>query len=402
MRRTGPTEPHRLAGPTRPEPAHEPLHAAGARCCAPGTTWRASDPQLVGEGWPAPHGQLAGDGTADRSAASGRARGHGWRLVGRGLVTGGFLLCGWLATSAGHAYASQITAPAAPHVLLTGIPANALLAGSDAAQAGPSPVAQRPASTLLALPSFPGSAGVGAGNQASAAQRAVSPVQVATSAVQAAAKPATSAVQAAAKPATGALSAAPGQVVSLASGLEASATGGQVTSVAKILDEPASAVLQVPATAVTGAQAAVFAGRPGASPASVRSLTPVSAVARRPAARAARLTSLGRRLAGYPTVAAESLVGNDPSKGAGARHSGAAVRHPSEPRRRLPAERVDSAATTQTDPTSSSGGPGAAQLAAQAPPTVGTRNPAGRLVRIRASRWPVGRLGANDPAVTPD
>ena len=154
MRSAGPAGPNRPAGPLRPEPADQPLHAAGARCCAPGAAWLAPQAQLASPGWPAFNGQLAGHGTAGRSAAPRRARGHGWRMAGRGLVTGGFLLCGWLVTGAGHAYAAQITAPAAPHTVLT---------------AGHAPAVQRPASTPLAPPSFPGRAGVGAGNHDQAA-----------------------------------------------------------------------------------------------------------------------------------------------------------------------------------------------------------------------------------------
>jgi len=89
VRRIGPTEPHRLLGPTGSEPAAEPLHPAGVRCCTPSVAWRAPDPQLTGHG------------TVGCSAASGpvRTRGEDWRIAGRGLVVGAFLLCGWLMTS---------------------------------------------------------------------------------------------------------------------------------------------------------------------------------------------------------------------------------------------------------------------------------------------------------------
>ena len=154
MRRTGPIEPKRLAGPTRQEQADQPLRTAGARCCAPGVAWQPSRPQLTGHG-------TAGLQAASDCAPGAGAGGHGWRMVGRGLITGGFLLCGWLVTGAGHAYAAQITAPPAPHQILT----------------GQFPVAPRPASAPLALPSFPGSAGAGAGNQDPAVRNA-SPVSL--------------------------------------------------------------------------------------------------------------------------------------------------------------------------------------------------------------------------------
>jgi hypothetical protein len=89
------------------------------------------------------------------------------------------MLCGWLAASTGHVYAAQITAPSAPHGHQAGILTGVTAAGHEAAQSVLRPAVhlagvQHPASTLLAVPSFSGAAGVGAGNQglAAAAQAA--------------------------------------------------------------------------------------------------------------------------------------------------------------------------------------------------------------------------------------
>jgi hypothetical protein len=94
--------------------------------------------------------------------------------------------------------------------------------------------------------------------------------------------------------------------------------------------------------------------------------------------------------------------------------SQAGVRHPRPPgaplansdhrksRGPLQGVRLGLTAGTQTDPTSSGGGPGAAQVAVQVPPSAGTWQPAGQLVRGRVLTWPAGRVGVDDPAVSPD
>lgn len=172
MRRNGPTEPVRLTGPTGTELAGWPPHAAGARCCAPGAAPPAPDgrPASPGRPEPAPSGQLAGHGTAGPVAACGHARAVGRRMAGRGLLTGGLVPCGWLVTAGGHAYASQVTASLAPHQVLPGpvpggLPLAALVPGG-LPLAAPVPGSRHPAPTLLAMPGFPGRAGVGAGHHA--------------------------------------------------------------------------------------------------------------------------------------------------------------------------------------------------------------------------------------------
>jgi hypothetical protein len=181
VRRTRAMEPTRLHGPSRPEPAEQPLPAAGARCCAPGAVWGASGPELTAGGrLDAPEGRGTGHGTAGRPSTSRRAH---WRTAGRGLVTGGLILCGWLAASTGHAYAAQVTTLPASHGQPHGRQADIVTSVTAASQAAASrllrPVVhltgararqwlalRHPASALLAVPGF---AGAGAGNQNRAA-----------------------------------------------------------------------------------------------------------------------------------------------------------------------------------------------------------------------------------------
>ncbi len=422
VRSTGPTGPNRLAGPDRPEPAYRPLHAAGARCCAPGAAWLAPDAQLAGPGGPALQGQQAGHGTAGRFAAPDcapdrRARGHGWRMAGRGLITGGFLLCGWLVTGAGHAYAAQITAPAAPHGILTGIGTGAPLAGPDAAR-----VLQRPASTPLAVPSFPSRAGVGAGNHSAPGLAGASASAVsAASGLAGPGAPAVSSVSGLAAatvsgPAAPAVSSVPGPAASLAPGPAGAGAGqagaaagqvissltGQVTAVGKMLGAPAMATL--PQTAVVGSPPAVQTVGTGAI--RPRTMTPGPAGPGRTAAAAAGLAPASDGLASG-TRAAHPLA-----RGRGSRSAGTRARRHAHHRGSLPAGQQPPGAATSADPASpgsassgsapSGGGAGTGQPAAQAPPGAGAWSPSVRLVRIRPSRWPAGFLRVDDPAVSPD
>jgi hypothetical protein len=424
VRRTGPNEPKRLTGLTRHEQADQPLRTAGARCCAPGAAWQPSCPGLAGDGRLASRGQLAGHGTAGRPAASGRAAHggcaaysgagrHGWRMVGRGLITGGFLLCGWLVTGAGHAYAAQITAPPAPHLIL----------------AGQSPAAARPASAPLALPSFPGSAGAGAGSHDPAAAR-VSPAGLPSASAPtvdapagtapvtmtapgsaptpapgpAGTAPAAAAAPAGSKPAPVAVPAGPGGSLtsggaSLLSGPGALGAPGQVTSVGPLRPtSPVQVPQPVPQTGRIQTLPMITAVPPGGRQA--RTPGHASGGAHRRAAHAARPAAVSRGLAVFPAAAAPLTTTR--------RHGGRdrardALRHRARPHRSLPGSRLISGAAAQTDPTSTSaGGAGAPQLAAHAPPGTATPARAVGLIRIRTSRRPALRPRAEDPAVSPD
>ncbi|HEY3954408.1 MAG TPA: hypothetical protein VGM53_13610 [Streptosporangiaceae bacterium] len=263
MRRNGLTEPDRLMGPTRPGPAEQPPHAAGARCCASGVPWIAPKSWSAAQDRPASSQQQAGHGTAGR-CSSGRTRGHGWRIAGRSLVTGGFLLCGWLVTSAGHAAAAETATPAAPHDLVTAAsPAvgsgtiRPVLASTASLPGRPSPGSQRPASTLLALPSFPGQAGVGAGNQIvhSVGRRLTRPAAIVTPTgwlTHAVTTAATPAVRTAAAPVS-AVASQPGRPPTPA-----------VTPAPPAAARPAPANATAPPASVSSAPAAIpLAARPG-------------------------------------------------------------------------------------------------------------------------------------------
>ncbi len=437
MRKAGPTGPKRPGGPLRPEQADRPLHAAGARCCAPGAAWLAPDVQQAGHG-------TAGPSPAPECAAYRRARGHGWRMAGRGLVTGGFLLCGWLVTGAGHAYAAQVTAPAAPHEVLTGIGTGSSLAGPDAGQAGQLPALQRPASMPLAVPSFPGDAGVGAGNHDTAGPAAApAPALSRTAAAMAGpavSGPAVSLASALSGPGAGgqaalgpglsgmAGSGAQGQAVTgpcvpglpgsgaqgpveaigkVASGLTGSQAQGAVASIGTAvsgLAEPGAGAMP---RALVSPPLVMPQAAPGGPPATVTTVRPAaghprtrSSAARRSAG-AVRLTSASSGLA-YPALAGHPLARGHRG-GTGSRAARAGTRH----RSGFPTDRLTPGAAAQTDPASSGSassgsGAGAGQLAAQAPPGAGARMPSARLIRIRSSRWPAGFLPADDPAVSPD
>jgi len=454
VRHTGAVEPTRLHGPTRPEPADERLHAAGARCCAPGAAWCASGPGVpesspgsaaasgpgvptVSGPWlpaassPGPAGAsdpgLASDGRLGEP--QGWRTGHGmaghpivprrgWRMAGRGLITGGLMLCGWLAASTGHAYAAQITAPPAaaqitaplaPHGHQADIVTSVATAGEEAAQSALRPVvhltggrqrqdSDHPASTLLAAPSFPGAAGVGAGIQNRAAGcRADDPVTALASRVAGVATSVTS-----------------GPVRLLGSGLRTGGMTGQVGGVARSATSP---VLQLPgrgtAPRVPALPPVTFSGprsRPvtlsgpvAITPGTSRAVTPSQTSPGRQGSHAARPSPAGSGRLARQFFSAGSPAGSPAVRGLrqGGRHRRV---EPSDSRHRRPApgDRLTPGTANQTDPASSGGGAGAAQAVAQGAPHAGSRNPTGRLVRRSVSRWPAGRLGANDPAVSPD
>jgi hypothetical protein len=391
VRRTGLMEPPRLHGPTGPEPADEPLHAAGARCCAPGAAWCAPDPELAAGRSEAPDGQGTGHGTAGRPTVSRRAAARGWRMAGRGLITGGLMLCGWLAASAGHAYASQITAPSAPHGHQADLVTIVTTAGHEAAQSVLRPAvhltgAQRPASTLLAAPNFPGAAGAGAGNQDGAATA----------------------------PVTALASRVPGVTASVTSGLRTAITGRGPGRVARSIGSVTSPVLRLPrrgaARRISGFSSITVTGHRSATvtvsrlvvitPGTSRVTTPSRTSRHQQSAHVAGPAwpgsgHLARGVAHAGPAAVRSL-----HQGRHHRHGeSASARHH---RRPAPSDRLAPGTATQTDPASSGGGAGAAQAVAQGPPHAGSRNPTGRLVRRSVSRWPAGRLGATDPAVSPD
>jgi hypothetical protein len=366
VRRTGPAEPVRLAGPIRPGPAQGPPHAGDARCCAPGAAWPA----------PEPSGQLAGHGTVGRlavtdSAAPGRTRASGWRMVGRALVCGGFLLGGWLVTSAGHAYASQITAPPAPHQLLTGV----LASGSGAAHAGP---------PLAVLPTG-GSRTVGS---------------LSTGAL-ASAVPGVSSVVA---------SPSSGHVGSLLSGLGSAPISGLKSASARLAPGalPTSSLPPLPKIGsgaahtkvtiirlATGSAVARLAGGHQARPGSGHGGLIIHAI---------RVVPLGAvHTGGQVRSTTASPATSATTKHARRAHHAFVAAHRAGRPHRVPANgRPGAGPSTQPDPASAGGGTGMAQASAPALPGSGGWNPAGRLVRPRMFRWPLARQGADDPAVSPD
>jgi hypothetical protein len=462
VRRNGPTEPYRLMGPTRPGQAEQPPHAAGARCYAPGGAWIVPESRPATQGRPASSRQQAGDGTAGR-CSSGRTRGHGWRIAGRGLVTGGFLLCGWLVTSAGHADAAVTATPAAPHDLVSaasqitgsGVSRHAL---SSAASLLGTPYrgSQRPAPALPAVPRFPGRAGAGAGNQGSHTRPAAvsaatgrlagtlaSAVTIVTSppgrapasavapARPAAARPAL--VIAAAPPAAVSstpvappLAGRPGDAVSAqtaASGLTSairSTVASLATPLLQSLGGPAAGGLVPKTLALPSLASGPVAGIPGASdvtsivPAGVNpggvnlpagilpGSHPLMRMASRPAggpARTARPAVTDATMAPVPAAAAQQAA----SWARRAPRQYAGAQQPGVPHPATPGGgKLGTGAATQTDPTAPAGGSGAAQMAAQMPSRSGQPNPAGWLVRMRTSRSPGGLQRADDPAVSPD
>lgn len=127
----------------RLEWAQEPLPVTDVRYGTPAAAWCAAEPKLAGAasantglvstGRPgAPPRRSAGHGTAGLAVAPRRTGKRGWRTVRRDLITGGFLLCGWLASGAGHANAAVVTAPVAPHINVTGAAARPAAAAARA------------------------------------------------------------------------------------------------------------------------------------------------------------------------------------------------------------------------------------------------------------------------------
>jgi hypothetical protein len=339
-------------------------------------------------------------------------------MAGRGLVTGGFLLCGWLVTGAGHAYAAQLTAQVAPHELVTVTGTGSLPAGPAVAPAGQPPVLERPALTSLALPSFPGEAGVSAGNH--------SPAGVA-GALAPAGSPAPGTAGLAAPGAAG--SAAPGAATSLSPGPAVSGVvrravaaagrvvagvagpgvrtlAGQVSSVVTGTGAPVvtavgrgiSGALPVPRAAVSDPLPSITITRPAGQP---RALTPAPAGAGRAAVRPVRLT----RAAGRGPVRAAPADGR-PGRRSARGHR--ARRHPAAPmRRQAPgatpqADTAGSGSAASGSAAAGAGGAGTGQPVAQVPSGAAGRAASGRLLRIMTSRWPAGSPRSDDPAVSPD
>lgn len=364
------------------------------------------------------------------------------------------MLCGWLAASAGHAYAAQVTASPAPHGHQAGIITSVTTAGRAAARILLQPIAHQPqalyhpASTLLAAPSFPGAAGVGAGiqNEAATALAAgcrasggvttlaatVANVAQASDVANVAHTPnvtdvvyvsnVADVITSAASGRAGSLasvpnvagvitSAASGRAGSLAPGLEASVMGGQAGAAARPAGPAASPVLQLPgrgaAPRITTLSPVAFTG-PGHEPVALPgSMTTTPGTSRtsspsqpRQSTQATRPSQSGRSgLARQPGYAGSPAVR---SWRPGGHHRRAEPGNPGHRRRPGPSDKLAPGTATQTDPTSSGGGTGAAHAVAQGPPHADSRNPTGRLVRRSVSRWPAGRLGASDPAVSPD
>jgi hypothetical protein len=345
------------------------------------------------------------------------------RMAGRGLITGGLMLCGWLAASSGHAYASAAMPPSAPHAHEAGVLTSLTTAGSDATESMVRPVVhltgiQHPASTLLAGPSFPGAAGVGAGNHAAAAAAGQTVTALASSVtdVTDAAGAATT------RAATSATSVTSGPVGSLTSGLRTVTTDGhiggvtriaRVTGVTKTVGTAASPVLRLPkdgiAAPVSTIPDVMFTGpRSVPPPAAISAITSQTMITRpqaqpgRPGTHAVKPNLPGGTYLSWQTQGQSQMGYAVQSLRRGRHHRRTESAGPRGHRRPAPSNRPTSGTATQTDPTSSGGGAGAAQVVAQGPPQADSRNPAGRLVRRSVSRWPVGRLGANDPAVSPD
>jgi len=395
--RTGLAEPTRLTGPTRSEPAYGPLPGVGVPCGTTGGAWRAPVPS----GQPAGHG-TAGHTAAPGTAASGRARTPGWRMVSRALVTGGFLLCGWFIASSGHAYASTITAPPAPHPLLAGVQAS----GSGASLAQPVTSARSAARTGLngQTASTPAQSGA-----AQSSPQASAPGQASGQAAAPGQATAASGSQA-----SDPLSAAHGL-----GGLLSSAGAGQAGSLLSSLGRPGSGLMPTGSTPAVVSVPSISPSDPGGpaiipaaiSPATSPAAThPAGTSPLKAAAVQGHLVALSAHRA-RPVASGPSPDGYQAAAGAPharphharpVRHPGPSARRSRLPHRTPPGARLGTGAATQTDPTSSGGGTGTAQMAAPALSGSDRWAPAGRLIRVRMSRWPAVHQAVDDPAVSPD
>jgi hypothetical protein len=436
VRRNGPTEPDRLVWPTRPGPALQPPHAAGARCFAPSAAW------TVPESWPAAQGRpassrQAGHGTTGRRS-SGRTRGHGWRIAGRGLVTGGFLLCGWLVTSAGHAAAAETARPAAPHDFvsaasqITGAGSQIVPSlGSFARPAAPvATAADRLARTVTSTAATATSAVTSRpGRPVTSAVMSARPDPARPAPVNAAAPPAAvssppAATPLAARPTDPAgVSAAVSTLTSNLTGAIRGAVSSLATPLLQSLGGPAThglvpgslhlpslpSLAARPVASIPGATdvativpVGVNPGGPNRPAGNLPGSHPLMRMAPRQAsgpARTARPAVTALTLAPVPAAAAQqaaSWIGRAPQQYAGARL-------PAAPHRSAPGgDKLGAGAATQTDPVPAGGGAGATQMAAPLPARSGQPNLAGWLIRMRMSRSPAGLQRADDPAVSPD
>jgi hypothetical protein len=193
-----------------------------------------------------------------------------------------------------------------------------------------------------------------------------------------------------------ALSMLPGSSASLTSSLNGA--GGPVAGVSQVLDASTSSTLQLPQTLTGGVQTVFTTVHPAAIVAGPRSLPRGISGAGQSLRPSIRRASLQRGLHGYQST----LTLTSQYRGAGSQYRGAGARDHKTPRRLVRKLWSGTGPASQTDSTTSGGGAGAAQAAAQVPASAGNWNPAGRFVRIETSRWPATRLLTDEPAVSPD
>ena len=146
VRSAGPAGPNRPAGPLRPEPADQPLHAAGARCCAPGAAWLAPQDSYSQAGsWQRP----------GRSWQAGRSAAHSERADTAGAWQAVALSQVGSCSAAGSSLAQgMLMPPRSRHPRPRTSPDGRRLTGWSDAQAA-APALQRPASTPLAAAELP-------------------------------------------------------------------------------------------------------------------------------------------------------------------------------------------------------------------------------------------------------
>ena len=391
MRRTGPMEPTRLHGPTRRSrllSRSTPLARGAARLALPGVRqirrrpapadlmhptgggrlWHGRAPHRLttrgwarlADGWPWPHDRWA----HALRLACGQSRAR-LRLSDHGVL-GPARTPGWRRHQCDDGRSPEHAAASRP-------PHGGTAPGVD----------------VLAVPSFPGTAGVGAGNQNRAATEC---------------RPG--------DPVTALTSRAAGLATPLTSSLRTDVTGGQAGGVARSIGSAISPVLQLrrrgaarrvtplpfPSVTLTG---------PRSRPVNLPRPIVITPAASQPQTRldhqgahAARLSLPGSGpLARFAAYAGSPAVR---SLRHGGRHRCVEAISPRHRRRPAPSGRLAPGTATQTDPTSSGGGAGRRRL-----------SPRGRLTRAAATPragssagvCPDGQRavwGANDPAVSPD
>ena len=346
-------------------------------------------------------------------------------MAGRGLVTGGFLLCGWLVTSAGHAAAAETATPAAPHDLVTAASqitgsgtTRPVLSSAASLPGAPSRGSQRPASTLLALPSFPGQAGVGAGNQIVPSLGSLTR----PAGVTATGRLARAGTSASSTSAASAVTSQPGRPLTSAVTPLAARPGAQTSSsvaVSGLIDQirtagcslaaPLPALASKPVASIPGAAGLPTIVPAGVNPGGVNQ--PAGALpGSQPLMRMAPHSVTGPARTANPVAGAVTLA---PIPAAAAQltegwarqaaQQDAGTPQPAIPHRTVPdSGKPGTGAATQTDPVPAGGSAGAAQMVAHVPSGSGHPNPAGWLIRMRVSRSPAGLQRADDPSVSPD